>query len=91
MRDAKVGKCSFSWDEDSLQLTDDFPPESEFLYVGSLNADDNEPNEQEEVSQKFLVDFNCATTRDDAKLGEEEKVTSCLWLSRIDECILSGF
>ncbi|CDY23913.1 BnaC02g29600D [Brassica napus] len=71
----------FLMDEDSLQLTDGFPPESKFLYVGSLNAD-VEPNEQEEISQKLLVDFNCAATgeetRNYAKLGEEEQVTVLL-------------
>ena len=71
----------FLMDEDSLQLTDGFPPESEFLYIGSLNAD-VEPNEQEEISQKILVDFNCAATGEETgdytKLGEEEQVTVLL-------------
>uniref|UniRef100_A0A1J3DQK7 alpha,alpha-trehalose-phosphate synthase (UDP-forming) n=1 Tax=Noccaea caerulescens TaxID=107243 RepID=A0A1J3DQK7_NOCCA len=62
-RDAETGKWSFTWDEDSLQLQlrDGFTQETEFLYVGSLNAD-VEPNEQEEVSQRLLDEFNCVAT-----------------------------
>ncbi|CAN6852188.1 unnamed protein product [Brassica oleracea] len=62
-RDSETGKWSFSWDEDSLQLQlkDGFPPETEFLYVGSLNAH-VEPNEQEAVSQTLLTGFNSVAT-----------------------------
>ncbi|ANM58788.1 trehalose-6-phosphatase synthase S8 [Arabidopsis thaliana] len=62
-RDAETGKWCFNWDEDSLQLQlrDGFSSETEFLYVGSLNVD-IETNEQEEVSQKLLEEFNCVAT-----------------------------
>ncbi|CAA7014356.1 unnamed protein product [Microthlaspi erraticum] len=62
-RDAETNKWSFTWDEDSLQLQlrDGFTQETEFLYVGSLNADVL-PNEQEKVSQRLLEDFNCVAT-----------------------------
>ncbi|WZZ35149.1 hypothetical protein YC2023_018550 [Brassica napus] len=73
-RDVEAGKWSFSW-------TKTLSNSQMFLYVGSLNAD-VEPNEQEEISQKLLVDFNCAATgeetRNYAKLGEEEQVTVLL-------------
>ncbi|KAL9861707.1 putative alpha,alpha-trehalose-phosphate synthase [UDP-forming] 8 [Arabidopsis thaliana] len=62
-RDAETGKWCFNWDEDSLQLQlrDGFSSETEFLYVGSLNVN-IETNEQEEVSQKLLEEFNCVAT-----------------------------
>ncbi|KAJ4879694.1 hypothetical protein Rs2_36748 [Raphanus sativus] len=59
-RDAETGQWCFTWDEDSLliQLRDGFPPDTEFVYIGSLNADIS-PGEQEAVSQKLLSEFNC--------------------------------
>ncbi|VVA94791.1 unnamed protein product [Arabis nemorensis] len=62
-RNVETGKLCFTWDEDSLQfqLRDGFSSQTEFLYVGSLNVN-VEANEQEEVSQRLLKDFNCVAT-----------------------------
>ncbi|KAG2303710.1 hypothetical protein Bca52824_032361 [Brassica carinata] len=62
-RDTETGQWRFTWDEDSLllQLRDGFTPDTEFVYIGSLNAD-IATSEQEAVSQKLLYDFNCVPT-----------------------------
>ncbi|KAF5443182.1 hypothetical protein F2P56_035763 [Juglans regia] len=62
-RDTEINKWCFSLDEDSilLQLKDGFSPETEVLYVGSLKVE-IDANEQEEVAQKLLEDFNCVPT-----------------------------
>ncbi|XP_002521023.2 probable alpha,alpha-trehalose-phosphate synthase [UDP-forming] 9 [Ricinus communis] len=62
-KDTETNKWCFSRDEDSLllQLKDGFSPETEVIYVGSLKAD-IDVNEQEEISQKLLEDFNCVPT-----------------------------
>ncbi|CAN7133841.1 unnamed protein product [Brassica rapa subsp. narinosa] len=62
-KDAETGQWCFTWDEDSLliQLRDGFPSDTEFVYIGSLNAD-IAINEQEAVSQKLLSEFNCVPT-----------------------------
>jgi trehalose 6-phosphate synthase/phosphatase len=62
-RDTETGQWCFSWDEDSLllQLRDGFSSDTEFVYIGSLNADIG-ISEQEEVSHKLLLDFNCVPT-----------------------------
>ncbi|KAG6654458.1 hypothetical protein CIPAW_05G147300 [Carya illinoinensis] len=62
-RDAETDKWCFSLDEDSLllQLKDGFSPETEVLYVGSLKIE-IDANEQEEVAQKLLENFNCVPT-----------------------------
>ncbi|KAG7598117.1 Trehalose-phosphatase [Arabidopsis suecica] len=62
-RDTETGQWCFSWDEDSLllQLRDGFSSDTEFVYIGSLNADIG-TSEQEEVSHKLLLDFNCVPT-----------------------------
>ncbi|KAK7265315.1 hypothetical protein RJT34_32933 [Clitoria ternatea] len=56
-------KWRFEWDRDSLvlQLKDGFPPEVEVLYVGSLKAEIEAP-EQEEVAQLLLERFRCVPT-----------------------------
>ncbi|XP_057759570.1 probable alpha,alpha-trehalose-phosphate synthase [UDP-forming] 9 [Arachis stenosperma] len=62
-RDIDTGKWCFSWDEDSilLQLKDGFSSETEVIYVGSLKVE-IDANEQEEIAQKLLEDFNCVPT-----------------------------
>nr|KJB31282.1 hypothetical protein B456_005G183800 [Gossypium raimondii] len=62
-RDGETSKWHFSWDEDSLllHLKDGFSPETEVVFVGSLKVD-IDVNEQEEVAQKLLEDFNCVPT-----------------------------
>ncbi|KAL3835552.1 hypothetical protein ACJIZ3_010288 [Penstemon smallii] len=62
-KDYGTGKWRFSLDEDSLylQLKDGFPPETEVIYVGCLKVE-IEANEQEEVAQRLLDDFNCVPT-----------------------------
>ncbi|GMI74970.1 trehalose-phosphatase/synthase 9, TREHALOSE -6-PHOSPHATASE SYNTHASE S9 [Hibiscus trionum] len=62
-RDVETSKWRFSWDEDALllHLKDGFSPETEVVYVGSLKVD-IDANEQEEVAQKLLEDFNCVPT-----------------------------
>lgn len=62
-RDGETSKWRFSWDEDALllHLKDGFSPETEVVYVGSLKVD-VDVNEQEEVAQKLLEDFNCVPT-----------------------------
>nr|AXH37641.1 trehalose-6-phosphate synthase [Moringa oleifera] len=62
-RVAETGKWCFSLDEDSLllQLKDGFSSDTEVIYVGSLKAD-IDANEQEEVAQQLLEDFNCVPT-----------------------------
>lgn len=62
-KDYKTGKWRFSLDEDSilLQLKDGFAPESEVIYVGSLKVE-IEADEQEEVAERLLDDFNCVPT-----------------------------
>ncbi|KAL4282319.1 hypothetical protein GQ457_03G007910 [Hibiscus cannabinus] len=62
-RDGETSKWRFSWDEDALllHLKDGFSPETEVIYVGSLKVDIN-VNEQEEVAQNLLEDFNCVPT-----------------------------
>ena len=54
---------SFNYDEDSplWQLKDGFSPDAVVFYVGSLNAD-IDVNEQEEIAQRLLDDFNCVPT-----------------------------
>ncbi|KAF2575070.1 hypothetical protein F2Q70_00000981 [Brassica cretica] len=62
-RDISSNKWCFEFDNDSLylQLKDGFPPETEVVYVGSLNADVS-PSEQEDVSQYLLEKFQCVPT-----------------------------
>ncbi|PIN16864.1 Trehalose-6-phosphate synthase component TPS1 [Handroanthus impetiginosus] len=62
-KDNETGKWRFSLDEDSLllQLKDGFSPETEVIYVGSLKVE-IEANEQEEIAQRLLDDFNCVPT-----------------------------
>ncbi|EOA29862.1 hypothetical protein CARUB_v10012956mg [Capsella rubella] len=62
-RDISSNKWCFEFDNDSLylQLKDGFPPETEVVYVGSLNADVL-PSEQEDVSQFLLENFQCVPT-----------------------------
>ncbi|CAN8271160.1 unnamed protein product [Cochlearia groenlandica] len=62
-RDISSNKWCFEFDNDSLylQLKDGFPPETEVIYVGSLNADVL-PSEQEDVSTLLLEDFKCVAT-----------------------------
>lgn len=62
-KDAKSGRWCFSFDEDSiqLQLKDGFSSGDVVMYVGSLKVD-IDANEQEEVSQKLLEEFNCVPT-----------------------------
>ncbi|GMJ13186.1 trehalose-phosphatase/synthase 9, TREHALOSE -6-PHOSPHATASE SYNTHASE S9 [Hibiscus trionum] len=62
-RDGETSKWRFSWDDDALllHLKDGFSPETEVIYVGSLKVD-IDVNEQEEVAQKLLEDFNCVPT-----------------------------
>ncbi|KAL0334183.1 UNVERIFIED_CONTAM: putative alpha,alpha-trehalose-phosphate synthase [UDP-forming] 8 [Sesamum angustifolium] len=62
-KDPGTGKWRFSLDEDSilLQSKDGFSPETEGIYVGSLKVE-IDPNEQEEVAQRLLDDFNCVPT-----------------------------
>ncbi|KAE8704968.1 putative alpha,alpha-trehalose-phosphate synthase 10 [Hibiscus syriacus] len=62
-RDGDTSKWRFSWDEDALllHLKDGFSPETEVVYIGSLKVD-IDVNEQEEVAQKLLEDFNCVPT-----------------------------
>ncbi|XVE85039.1 hypothetical protein DITRI_Ditri17bG0060500 [Diplodiscus trichospermus] len=62
-RDAETSEWCFSLDEDSLllQLKDGFSPETEVVYVGSLEVD-IDASAQEEVAQKLLEDFNCVPT-----------------------------
>ncbi|KAL0385573.1 UNVERIFIED_CONTAM: putative alpha,alpha-trehalose-phosphate synthase [UDP-forming] 9 [Sesamum radiatum] len=62
-KDPGTGKWRFSLDEDSilLQSKDGFSPETEVIYVGSLKVE-IEANEQEEVAQRLLDDFNCVPT-----------------------------
>ncbi|WOH16517.1 hypothetical protein DCAR_0936072 [Daucus carota subsp. sativus] len=54
---------SFNYDEDSplWQLKDGFSPDAMVFYVGSLNAD-IDVNEQDEIAQRLLDDFNCVPT-----------------------------
>ncbi|KAI3976303.1 hypothetical protein MKX01_021845 [Papaver californicum] len=61
--DAKNGGWCFSLDEDSLlvQMKDGFSPDTEVIYVGSLKVDIS-TNEQDEVAQKLMKDFNCMPT-----------------------------
>ncbi|XP_057948901.1 probable alpha,alpha-trehalose-phosphate synthase [UDP-forming] 10 [Malania oleifera] len=62
-RDAETAKWHFNLDEDALllQLQDGVSPETEVIYVGSLNAE-IDASEQEEVAQMLLEDFNCVPT-----------------------------
>ncbi|GAV80820.1 Glyco_transf_20 domain-containing protein/Trehalose_PPase domain-containing protein [Cephalotus follicularis] len=62
-RDIDDSKWCFILDEDSLllQLRDGFSSETEVFYVGSLKVDVN-ANEQEEIAEKLLEDFNCVPT-----------------------------
>ncbi|XP_051121955.1 probable alpha,alpha-trehalose-phosphate synthase [UDP-forming] 10 [Andrographis paniculata] len=62
-KDNGTGKWCFSLDKDSLllQLKDGFSPETEVIYVGSLKVE-IEANEQDEIAQKLLEDFNCVPT-----------------------------
>ncbi|XP_047963284.1 probable alpha,alpha-trehalose-phosphate synthase [UDP-forming] 8 [Salvia hispanica] len=62
-KDNATGKWRFSWDEDSLylQIKDGFSPETEVIYVGSLKIE-IEANEQEEIAQSLLDEFNCVPT-----------------------------
>lgn len=62
-KDNVTGKWRFSWDEDSLylQMKDGFSPETEVIYVGSLKVE-IEANEQEEIAQRLLDEFNCVPT-----------------------------
>ncbi|KAH6809563.1 trehalose-6-phosphatase synthase S8 [Perilla frutescens var. frutescens] len=62
-KDNGTGKWRFSLDEDSLylQMKDGFLPETEVIYVGSLKVE-IEANEQEEIAQKLLDEFNCVPT-----------------------------
>lgn len=56
-------KWGFEYDQDSLvlQLKDGFPPETEVIYVGSLNVEIG-VDDQEEVSQLLLEKFKCVPT-----------------------------
>ncbi|KAJ7542471.1 hypothetical protein O6H91_10G108100 [Diphasiastrum complanatum] len=51
---------SFRWDEDSLilRLKDGLPPDMEVIFVGCLNVE-VENGEQDEVAAKLIEDFNC--------------------------------
>lgn len=62
-KDAVTGKWFFSLDEDSilLQLKGGFSSGTEVIYVGSLKADIH-INDQEDVAQKLLEDFDCVPT-----------------------------
>ncbi|XP_010525747.1 PREDICTED: probable alpha,alpha-trehalose-phosphate synthase [UDP-forming] 11 isoform X2 [Tarenaya hassleriana] len=62
-REPLTGKWSFEYDNDSLylQLKDGFPPGTEFVYVGSLNANVR-TSEQEDVAQLLLEKFQCVPT-----------------------------
>lgn len=62
-RDTETAKWCFSFDEDALllQLKDGFSSETEVIFVGSLKAE-IDVNEQDEVAQKLLEDFNCVPT-----------------------------
>ncbi|KAH6770761.1 trehalose-6-phosphatase synthase S8 [Perilla frutescens var. hirtella] len=62
-KDNGTGKWRFSLDEDSLylQMKDGFLPDTEVIYVGSLKVE-IEANEQEEIAQKLLDEFNCVPT-----------------------------
>ncbi|KAL3644523.1 putative alpha,alpha-trehalose-phosphate synthase [UDP-forming] 9 [Castilleja foliolosa] len=62
-KDDKSGKWHFTLDEDSLllQLKDGFLPDTEVLYVGSIKAE-IEPDEQDEIAQTLLDNFNCVPT-----------------------------
>ncbi|KAF4355489.1 probable alpha,alpha-trehalose-phosphate synthase [UDP-forming] 9 [Cannabis sativa] len=62
-KDTETGKWCFSFDEDSLllQLKDGFSSETEVIYVGSLKTE-IDVNEQDEVAQTLLEDFNCVPT-----------------------------
>ncbi|KAL3636337.1 putative alpha,alpha-trehalose-phosphate synthase [UDP-forming] 10 [Castilleja foliolosa] len=62
-KDDSSSKWHFTLDEDSLllQLKDGFPPETEFLYVGSIKPE-IEPEQQDEIAQTLLDNFNCVPT-----------------------------
>ncbi|GAB4845638.1 Probable alpha,alpha-trehalose-phosphate synthase [UDP-forming] 9 [Ancistrocladus abbreviatus] len=62
-KDLETSKWCFSLDEDSLYLhvKDGFTPKTEVVYVGSLKVD-VDVNEQEEVAQRLLDEFNCVAT-----------------------------
>ena len=62
-RDTVTGRWCFSLDEDSLllQMKDGMSPETEVIYVGSLNVD-VAASEQEEVALKLLEEFGCVAT-----------------------------
>ncbi|XP_023529278.1 probable alpha,alpha-trehalose-phosphate synthase [UDP-forming] 10 isoform X1 [Cucurbita pepo subsp. pepo] len=62
-KDPDSGRWNFSFDDDSLllQLKDGFSSDVDVVYVGSLKVDVN-VQEQEEISQKLLEEFNCVPT-----------------------------
>ncbi|GAA0150040.1 hypothetical protein LIER_09066 [Lithospermum erythrorhizon] len=62
-KDVETGQWCFSLDEDSilLHLKDQFAPETEVIYVGSLKVN-IEPNAQDEISKRLRREFNCAPT-----------------------------
>ncbi|KAG6518033.1 probable alpha,alpha-trehalose-phosphate synthase [UDP-forming] 9 [Zingiber officinale] len=63
VKDQKTGQWCFAWDDDSLlfQLKDGFSSDTEVIYVGNLKAD-IDISEQEEISQKLLVEYKCMPT-----------------------------
>ncbi|TXG60922.1 hypothetical protein EZV62_012285 [Acer yangbiense] len=62
-RDDETGKWSFKYDDDSLvlQLKDGFSPDTEVVYIGSLNAE-VDVSDQDDVSAVLLDRFRCVPT-----------------------------
>nr|XP_027190909.1 probable alpha,alpha-trehalose-phosphate synthase [UDP-forming] 9 isoform X2 [Cicer arietinum] len=62
-KDDISGRWCFSYDEDSIfwQLKDGLSSDIDVVYVGSLEVDVDE-SEQEEVSLQLLEEFNCVPT-----------------------------
>ncbi|KAK3221591.1 hypothetical protein Dsin_008616 [Dipteronia sinensis] len=62
-RDDETGKWSFKYDDDSLvlQLKDGFSPDTEVVYIGSLNAE-VAVSDQDDVSAVLLDRFRCVPT-----------------------------
>ncbi|XAR50158.1 Alpha,alpha-trehalose-phosphate synthase (UDP-forming) [Bertholletia excelsa] len=62
-KDSETGIWLFNFDEDSilLQLRDGFTPGTEVYHVGSLKVD-IDVEQQEEVADKLLNEFNCVPT-----------------------------
>ncbi|KAK2646486.1 hypothetical protein Ddye_021681 [Dipteronia dyeriana] len=62
-RDDETGKWSFRYDDDSLvlQLKDGFSPDTEVVYIGSLNAE-VDVSDQDDVSAVLFDRFRCVPT-----------------------------